>query len=112
MTDKISPKVQNFFLQGSSQAKAQGMVRIPPEPGSSLGEGFSSLLSKVGGVVGGVVGAATTSGIPSGIDGNYLSLINRQIEMQEQMQLVSITSNTEKSRHESKMAAIRNVRVG
>ncbi|MCB0328774.1 MAG: hypothetical protein KDD70_03900 [Bdellovibrionales bacterium] len=102
MTDKVNPRIQSFLAQGQS-----GLVRIPPEPKSRLNFDFSSILSSVGGMV----GAAATSGISGAIEPRYLALINKQIEMQEQMQLVSLTSNVEKSRHESKMAAIRNVRT-
>ena len=60
------------------------------------------------------VGAEITGGLGnmSGIDPMYIDLINKQIEAQQQMQLVSFVSNIEKSRHETQMAAIRNVRVG
>ena len=46
-----------------------------------------------------------------GIDGDYAAFLERQIEMQEQMMLVSMTSNIEKARHETRMASVRNMRV-
>ena len=101
MSNKVNPNVQRFLQQGSSN-----LVRIPPEPKSRLSFNFGSLLSRVGGIA----ATAATSGISGSVDPTYMSLISKQIEMQEQLQLVSLTSNTEKSRHESKMAAIRNVR--
>lgn len=101
MRTKSSQSVQQFMSQGRSN-----FVRIPPEPESRLGIDFRSILSGVGGIA----ATAATSGIGGSIDPKYLSLINKQIEMQEQVQLVSLTSNVEKSRHESKMAAIRNIR--
>ena len=102
MTNKINPQIHSFLAQGK-----EGFVRIPPEPKSRVHFNFHSLLSSIGGVV----GAAASAGIPGAIQPQYLSLLNKQIEMQEQMQLVSLSSNIEKSRHESKMAAIRNVRA-
>ena len=103
MSTKVNPQVRSFLSHNN-----QGLVRIPPEPKSRMKFDFSSILSGVGGMI----GAAASSGIGGGINPKYLSLINKQIEMQEQMQLVSLTSNIEKSRHESKMAAIRNIRAG
>jgi hypothetical protein len=47
-----------------------------------------------------------------GVQGEYAELLNKQIEMQQQMQLVSMFSNIEKSRHETQMAAVRNIRGG
>lgn len=109
--NKIIPRSVSTFFRGD----ANSPVRIPPEPRSRSKFNFSSLLSSAvsvaarsftGGAFGGSVGGG------GGIDPQYMDLINKQIEMQEQMQLVSMTSNIEKSQHESKMAAIRNVRAG
>ena len=46
------------------------------------------------------------------IDPKYEALIREQMRVQEQMQNTSMISNIEKSKHESKMSAIRNIRVG
>ncbi|MBX7143313.1 MAG: hypothetical protein K1X79_02570 [Oligoflexia bacterium] len=83
-----------------------GYSRFLPEPTSRLSSVFSSILQ-------GITGAAkSASGLFSGIDSGYVELLNKQIESQQQMQLVSMESNVEKSKHETQMAAIRNVRVG
>ena len=60
------------------------------------------------------MGANGSSGYTNyiGIDPEYQALLETQMHMQEQMQQVSLVSNIERSRHESKMAAIRNVRTG
>ena len=81
-------------------------ARFIPEPKSSPSVSF-------GGVVQ-TLAAAATQIVPgaTGISGEYLDMINRQIEVQQQMQLVSLVSNIEKSKHETQMAAIRNVRAG
>ncbi len=83
------------------------LERFMPEPKNSLGLTFQGALK-------GALSVATDagSGVFSGIDGGYVALLNAQIETQKQMQLVSMESNIEKSRHETQMAAIRNVRVG
>ena len=47
----------------------------------------------------------------SGISGDYQPLIEQQIQLQEQMFLVSMQSNIEKSKHDIQMAAVRNIRV-
>ncbi len=100
---KINPSIRRFLSGGSDK----GMVRIPPEPKSRLGVNFGSILSNVGAMVGSTLGA-----VSGGIQPQYMELINKQLEMQEQMQLVSLHSNILKSQHESQMAAIRNIRAG
>lgn len=82
---------------------SSSLERFQPEPKNRLGLDFSAVLN-------GVVGAAASTF--SGVDPGYVALINKQIETQQQMQLVSMESNIEKSKHETQMAAIRNVRVG
>ena len=103
MTTKIHPSIQSFLNNGTS-----GLVRMPPQPRNRLGVNFRSILSGVATMMGGGAGAA----ISGTLDPTYSSLLSQQITMQQQMQLVSLHSNIEKSRHESKMAAIRNVRAG
>ena len=108
MNNMISRSVTQFLRGGANSS-----VRIPPEPRSRTNFNFSSLLSNTlstatRAVTGGAVGGASSA---IGIDPQYMDLINKQIEVQEQMQMVSMTSNIEKSQHESKMAAIRNTRA-
>jgi hypothetical protein len=69
--------------------------------------GFGSILKNL---IGNVVGRFSSEA--TGIDPKYSALIEKQLEMQEQMQLVSLYSNIIKSEHETHMAAVRNVRVG
>ena len=45
------------------------------------------------------------------ISPEYRALIERQIETQAELQQVTFTSNIERSQHESRMAAVRNIRV-
>jgi len=80
--------------------------RFIPEPRSRAGQIFRSVLNGVSSMFGRAAGGI------AGIDPGYQELLNRQIEAQQQMQLVSLESNIEKSKHETQMAAIRNIRVG
>lgn len=43
--------------------------------------------------------------------GDFAELIQLQLEAQAEMQTTTMVSNVEKSKHESKMSAIRNIRV-
>ncbi len=76
---------------------------VVPRPGS----GFGSMVQSLIGNVLGKFGVSNT-----GINPEYSNLIEKQLEMQEQMQLVSLYSNIIKSEHETQMAATRNIRVG
>lgn len=83
-----------------------GLGKFIPEPRSRLALDFGALMRGIGAIAGRAV-----SGL-GGIDPGYMELINKQIETQQQLQLVSMESNIEKSKHETQMAAIRNIRVG
>jgi hypothetical protein len=82
---------------------ANALRRMLPEPRSRLARGFDGVLRAASG--------ATGSSGGSTIDPQYQELLDKQIAFQTQMQLVSLTSNSEKSAHEARMAAIRNVRT-
>lgn len=83
-----------------------GLALIAPEPRSRLGDSFGNVLK-----------AAASSLVESGsgilgVGSEYSGLLQMQIEAQRELQLVSMISNVEKSKHETQMAAIRNIRVG
>jgi hypothetical protein len=88
-------------LSGSS------LLRALPEPRNSLASWGNSLLS---------TGATIASSLVPGGDvlgmNNLTDLLNMQIQIQREMQVISMASNIEKSRHETEMAPIRNMRVG
>jgi hypothetical protein len=93
------------IAQGGAQIISQGLGRFIPEPRNGVAAPFKSMLSSVAtSVAGGTV-------FP-GVEAGYTDLLNQQMEMQQQMQLVSLYSNIEKSRHETQMAAVRNIRAG
>ena len=81
-------------------------LRNTVEPQSAAGSAFSGLASGAISALGGAMGSVV------GIEPGYAALIMQQMYQQEQMQLVSLYSNIEKSKHETQMSAIRNVRVG
>ncbi len=93
-----------MMLQGSSAS------RFAPEPRNSVdffstaGKVLSAGTSIAGSALGGVAGLGGVTDIPG--------LLNKQIEIQMIMQLVSMESNIARSRHETEMAPIRNMRVG
>lgn len=81
-----------------------GLARFIPEPRSNLS--FKSVMQSIGGMLtGGVANMA-------GLDNNYQELLLLQMQSQQEMQTVSMISNIEKSKHETQMAAVRNIRVG
>lgn len=93
------------IVQGGAQIVSQGLGRFIPEPKNGVAAPFKSVLSSVANSLSG-------STVFPGVDSQYAELLNKQIEMQQQMQLVSMFSNIEKSRHETQMAAVRNIRTG
>lgn len=80
-----------------------GFQRFSPEPKSSLGNAFEAIA--------GTVSTAASTILP-GVDAGSAALLSAQIEAQRQMQIVSMHSNVEKSKHETMMNPIRNTRVG
>lgn len=93
-------------IRFNSALPVSEFARFLPEPKSRVGAVMGNVLSTVGSLM---AGGATQF---SGIDPTYMELLNQQIEVQQQMQLISMHSNIEKSKHETQMAAIRNLRVG
>lgn len=93
------------IAQGGAQIVSQGLGRFIPEPKNGVAAPFKAMLSSVATSVSG-------STVFPGVDTQYADLLNKQMEMQQQMQLVSMFSNIEKSRHETQMAAVRNIRAG
>lgn len=81
-----------------------GLARFIPEPRSNLS--FQSVLQGVGSLLSGGVSSI------AGLDSNYQELLLLQMQTQQEMQTVSMISNIEKSKHETQMAAVRNIRVG
>ena len=90
---------------GGILLQSNGLGRYIPEPRNTASSTFGKVLSAVG-------GALEKGGSVAGIGGDYLGLLQAQIRVQQEMMLVSMYSNIEKSKHETSMAAVRNLRVG
>lgn len=92
----VAPKAERYLPQntvsgvGAFSDVMQGVESLAKTAGSFL----------TGGVIGGV----------SDI-GGFQQLLNQQMEVQLAMQTTSMQSNVEKSKHETRMAPIRNIRV-
>jgi len=96
----------NYAGMASTLLSKDGALgRFMPEPKSRIGSTFQRLLKGAGSVL------STQGSAFIGIDPQYQELLTKQMEVQQQLQLVSMHSNVEKSKHESKMSAIRNMRA-
>lgn len=83
---------------------ASALLHFAPEPRSR--SGFGQILN-------GLQSAVSEAG--EGLDGVnpvFVDLLEKQLQAQYEMQVVSMESNVEKSKHETQMAPIRNIRVG
>ena len=80
--------------------------RIAPEPQSRVSSTFGNILKSAASTL------VDTGSEILGVNSEYGALLQMQIEAQKELQVVSMISNVEKSKHETQMAAIRNIRVG
>lgn len=71
-----------------------GAARYAPEPISSFASQLTSSKNSVD------------------IAPEYRELLEKQLQSQQELQQVTLYSNIERSQHESRMAAVRNIRVG
>lgn len=78
-----------------------------PEPASTGVGLFSSIMQTVGGTT-----KSSSGEIPITVSSEFQNLIEMQMEFQTDMQEVSMYSNIERSKHETAMAPIRNMRLG
>jgi hypothetical protein len=101
MTSSISikPMLTGFGLSvGGSM-----LARALPEPRSSLAQWGKSAVNTGMSAVGTLMGAGSSE---------LTDLLNMQIQIQREMQVISMVSNIAKSQHEMEMAPTRNMRVG
>ena len=82
-----------------------------PEPSTSGVGVFKDIWQTVLGIGSSVLGTAISGSVGQSINGSSSDLIATQVEMQKEMQVTSMVSNIEKSKHESKMSAIRNIKI-
>jgi hypothetical protein len=79
------------------------LARALPEPRSSLAQWGKAAVNTGMDAVGTLLGSGSS---------DLAGLINMQIQIQREMQMVSMISNIAKSQHEMEMAPVRNMRVG
>lgn len=93
---------------------AEAADRYLPQPAVAATGAFQDFIEIARGVVAGVFEKipAVIGEVPTGATGSFAELINAQLQAQIEMQTTTLVSNIERSKHESKMAAIRNIRVG
>ena len=106
MTSNLSLKPVSSGMYGLSLG-GSNLLRAMPEPRNSWGAVGSSLLSTGTQIAGALMPGGDVLGT-----GNLESLLQMQIQVQQVMQYFSMQSNIEKSKHETEMAPIRNLRVG
>ena len=78
---------------------------IMPEPKSSISNTFGGVLRSAASV------ASTATGIAGGVGSEIYTLLDQQVEIQREMQTITMLSNIERSKHEMKMGPIRNMRI-
>ena len=89
-----------------------GVTDVPARQDKSTGiSGFGDFLTGAVSSVGSLVGDVSSLGGGLGMSTDLFSLIEKQQQLQVEMETVSMISNIDKSKHESKMAAIRNIRT-
>ncbi len=103
MSTTINPVNAGTFLAGN-------VLRFIPEPKSSTAVSFKSVMDGLQKVV--TTAADVGDGVAGRLDPSYQDLLEKQIEVQKQMLVLSMLSNVEKSKHETQMAPVRNIRVG
>ncbi len=101
--DNVNQVSAPKFVANISSRVAQYL----PQPASTGVGMFQDVMDMVKAVGSGITGGVEQMGV-----GNIQDLLNQQMETQLEMQTISLTSNIERSKHEAKMAAIRNIRVG
>ncbi len=106
----MSNKVETTSLADIGGTTSQyGTGRLNAEPTNGLGDIFGNLLNGLAGAAGSGLGSVTGLGDVSGL-GTYAQLMRDQLRVQQEMQVVNFFSNTEKSKHETAMAPIRNIK--
>lgn len=96
---------------------AQGTVRFGPEP-RAAGNWLTSAAKAAAGLAGAALAPTGLGAVAGGLAGvgnipaDAGVLLAEQVKIQQQMQIVTMISNVEKSKHETEMAPVRNLRVG
>ena len=107
MSNIIGSLGGNVMAPGVSNLLGVAKKYLPTPSGPSLGTTFGKTLQGVANV-----GSSIVGGVSGDVYGDLRELLALQAETQGKMQSISMLSNIERSKHESRMAAIRNVRTG
>ena len=99
------------FVESSMRSVAASVGSLNPAAPAAQGSGVVEDLLQLIGKVGRSWLSGTTSGTTLDISPEYRDLIAMQMQVQQEMLNVTMVSNIEKSKHESRMAAVRNIRV-
>jgi hypothetical protein len=90
------------------QPEGSSMLRYAPEPHSTLGKWVQAATSTVANMA----TTALTGNPMLDSAADFQQLIQTQIQVQRDMQIYTMVSNLERSKHETEMAPVRNMRVG
>lgn len=90
---------------GATAELSSSAQEYTPEPAVTGTGMFSDVMDAVG-----TVAEAGLSGIPLSMAGDYAPLLALQLKMQQELEATTMLSNIEKTKHEAKMASIRNIR--
>ena len=96
--------LSNSATGGTAQLSGAA-VDYAPEPAVTGTGMFNDVMDAVG-----TVTEAGMSDIPLGMAGDYGPLLALQLKMQQELEATTLLSNIEKTKHEAKMASIRNIR--
>ena len=88
-------------------------AKVSSRAAAGMGQFFGAALNTAVGAFagGGVLGLGGAAGAGGSDLARFQELINQQIQVQAEMQAYSSLSNIEKTRHETAMTAIRNMRA-
>ena len=95
-----------------SQLASNESVQAYTDQTATSGSGIFKELVDTVQSVGSTALDVTSSSYLDELSGSNAELIAAQVEIQKEMQITSMISNIEKSKHETKMTPIRNIRVG
>ena len=93
-------------MLGFTATVGNSALRYLPEPATKGVGVFRDVLNLAKSV-----GEEVVGGVDTVATGSFGELIQVQIDAQKELQSTTMVSNVEKSKHESKMSAIRNIRV-
>ncbi len=101
--DANTARAWNNFMQVGTGVAQLGLTGLQVAGGGGLGTG--TLAGALGGVLGG------GGGILGGTDGiGQMELLNLQRQINQEAQIFTTITNVEKSHHDARMSAVRNIR--